>query len=368
MPADLPTLQRSPMPRQRLSSTERYGILDRVTASVCFDVRRPDHLAPHLGFLSDQLAEVSRRTRKHRAAEIGEPRLHRGIGESHIDLLVECVDDLGGRVPGCAEAAPRARLKAWQELAHGWEVRQRLPARRRRHRQWTQLVGPDLLYRQRRGAEQNLHLSAKQVGHHGSAATIRHMNQVDPGHHLEKLASNMAGASDAGRSQIDLARVRLGICSELGNCFGRNGWIYHHHYGLAGDACNRRDVAEEIEVESVVKCRVDRVRRGHQEKCVAVRWSTHDRFGADISAATRAVFYDELLAESPREPWSDEPRKKVGRAARGRGGDDADRPRRIGLRPSEARYSRERGSARGQMQKISAGKFHNVTFRQLTPL
>src|SRR5262245_7574932 len=29
MPADLPTLQRSPMPRQRLSSTGRYGILDR---------------------------------------------------------------------------------------------------------------------------------------------------------------------------------------------------------------------------------------------------------------------------------------------------------------------------------------------------
>src|SRR5215813_11480903 len=33
-------------------------------------------------------------------------------------------------------------------------------------------------------------------------------------------------------------------------------------------------------------------------------------------------------------------------------------PRRIGLRPSEARHRRQRGSARGQMQKISAGKFH----------
>jgi hypothetical protein len=74
---------------------------------VRLDVGGPDHLAPLFGFLSDQLAEVSRRTRKHRAAEIGEPRLHRGIGESRIDLLVECVDDLGGRVPGCAEAAPR---------------------------------------------------------------------------------------------------------------------------------------------------------------------------------------------------------------------------------------------------------------------
>jgi hypothetical protein len=38
----------------------------------------------------------------------------------------------------------------------------------------------------------------------------------------------------------------------------------------------------------------------------------------------------------------------------------AHRPRRIGLRPSNARDGRQRGSARCQMQKISAGKFHGV--------
>ena len=38
--------------------------------------------------------------------------------------------------------------------------------------------------------------------------------------------------------------------------------------------------------------------------------------------------------------------------------DDAHRPRRIGLRPRDARHGRQRGSARGQMQKISTGKFH----------
>src|SRR5262249_52406487 len=78
----------------------------------------------------------------------------------------------------------------------------------------------------------------------------------------------------------------------------------------------------------------------------------------DVGAATRAVFYDELLAEAPREPRSDEPRNNVGRAARGCGGDDAHRPRRIGLRPSKVRDCRERGSARGQMQEYSAGELH----------
>src|SRR6516164_661681 len=36
----------------------------------------------------------------------------------------------------------------------------------------------------------------------------------------------------------------------------------------------------------------------------------------------------------------------------------AHRPRRIGLRPREARDGRQHDSARSQMQKISAGKFH----------
>ena len=48
------------------------------------------------------------------------------------------------------------------------------------------------------------------------------------------------------------------------------------------------------------------------------------------------------------------------RAAGGNADDQAHRPRRIGLRPRDARHGRQRGSARCQMQKLSAGKFHWV--------
>ena len=42
---------------------------------------------------------------RHRhSAQVGKPRLHLGIGETGIDLLVELVDDLGGRVLGRADA------------------------------------------------------------------------------------------------------------------------------------------------------------------------------------------------------------------------------------------------------------------------
>src|SRR5262245_10357952 len=49
---------------------------------------------------------------------------------------------------------------------------------------------------------------------------------------------------------------------------------------------------------------------------------------------------------------------KVGGAARRKTYDPAYRPRRVGLRPRDPRQRQQRGSVHGQMQKISAGKFH----------
>src|SRR5215470_9642198 len=62
--------------------------LSGITVLIRFDADGLHHLAPLLGFLGDQLAEVSGRTRKHRAAEVIEPRFHVGIGEASVDLLV----------------------------------------------------------------------------------------------------------------------------------------------------------------------------------------------------------------------------------------------------------------------------------------
>ena len=162
----------------------------------------------------------------------------------------------------------------------------------------------------------------------------------------------------AGRRHVDLARIGLGVGDELGNGLGRNRWIDHHDNGNAADARDRRDVADEIEIELVVERRVDRVRRSDQEERIAVRRRAHDRLGGDIAASARPVLDDELLAEPLRQPLTDQARDDVGRAAGGEADDDAHRPRRIGLRPRDARHGRQRGSARGQMQKLSAGKFH----------
>src|SRR5262249_56619072 len=103
---------------------------------------------------------------------------------------------------------------------------------------------------------------------------------------------------------------------ELGNRFGRNRWMYYHDFGRASDASDRRDVADEIEIELVVERRIDRAGRTDQEERVAVCRRAHDRFGADVGAATRPVVDYELLAEPLRKPLADEARRDVVCAAR----------------------------------------------------
>src|SRR5215813_11712858 len=155
----------------------------------------------------------------------------------------------------------------------------------------------------------------------------------------------MAGSSDAGRPETDLARIGLGVRYELRDCFGWNRRIYHHDEREADDARDGGDVAEKNEIEFVVEGRVDRVRRTCDEEGIAVRRRPHDHLGSNIVAATRTVFDDELMAQPLREPGSDEPRDNVGRTAGTRGGNDAYWPRRISLRPREPRHRRQSDSA-----------------------
>jgi len=157
---------------------------------------------------------------------------------------------------------------------------------------------------------------------------------------------------------VDLARIGLGIGDELGNGFDRKRRIDHCDQRNAHETCDRHDVADEIEIELVVIGRIDGVGGGGQQQRVAVRRGTRDRLGRDVGRRARPVLDDELLTEPFRQPLSDNPGANVGAAAGGIADDDAHGPRRIGLRPSDARDRRQRGGASGQMQKSSAGKFH----------
>src|SRR5262245_50666670 len=110
-----------------ISRNGRLWNIDSGSASVRLDVEGPDDLAPLFGLVGDELAEVGGREREHVATQVGKPRFHIGVGQSHVDLLVELVDDLSRRVLGRTEAKHRARFVARHEIAHGRDVWQPLP-------------------------------------------------------------------------------------------------------------------------------------------------------------------------------------------------------------------------------------------------
>src|SRR5262245_1433311 len=88
---------------ERFEFLPRTGFMEYwigTAASVCFDVRRPDHLGPLLCFVGDEVAERAGTHRHRLAAELYQLRLDFQIGKRGIDLPVELVDDFGRRAFG----------------------------------------------------------------------------------------------------------------------------------------------------------------------------------------------------------------------------------------------------------------------------
>ena len=168
----------------------------------------------------------------------------------------------------------------------------------------------------------------------------------------------MRSGPNAGRSHADFARTRVGVGNELWNGLGRNRWIDLHDEWRADYARDRCDVADEIEVKFLIQRRVDRGRRGGKQERITIRRRTNDCLGANIGPRAGSVFNDERLPEPLGQQFPHYARDEVYVAPGCEGRNQTHWPRRIGLRPCDPRHGRERGSARGQMQKLSAGKFH----------
>ena len=115
----------------------------------------------------------------------------------------------------------------------------------------------------------------------------------------------MLRAPDTARRHVDLTRIGLGISDELGNGLRWERRVYHQDPWAAVDARDRRDVADEIEVELVVERRVVRVNRGNLEQRIAVWGRTDDCFGGRIAGGARPVLDDDWLTETLRQRLTD---------------------------------------------------------------
>ena len=95
---------------------------------------------------------------------------------------------------------------------------------------------------------------------------------------------------------------------------------------------------------------------------VAVGLRVGDALRAGDTAGAADVFDHDLLAQNSAHALRHEPAEHVLRSTGRKRDDHGHRPRWIGLRPSEAQHSRQRGSARGQREVIIVGGevFHDA--------
>src|SRR6266540_6519113 len=129
-------------------------------------------------------------------------------------------------------------------------------------------------------------------------------------------------------------------------------------------ARNRIQVLNRIIERPALEQRLVDVREGAAEQNgVTVRTGAGDRGGTQRTAAAADVF-DDYRSEQRFDllhPW---PGKEVERATRRKWNHEPDRPRRIGLCACNARDGRQSGNAGGQLQKLSAGKFHGASSKK----
>ena len=128
------------------------------------------------------------------------------------------------------------------------------------HRQRAERAGSNVFEGRGHDVETDLHSAGQQIGDRlPPAAAIWHVNDVDAGHHLEQLAREKKRAR-GWRTEVQLSRVGFGICDELRDRFDGERRSYRNQIRDADNARDRRNIADEIEIELVEKCRTDRVR------------------------------------------------------------------------------------------------------------
>ena len=113
--------------------------------SLRLDVGGADHLAPLLGVVRNEFAELGGRGCIGLQAQINEPGLELRASKRLIHELIEDRDDLRGRRRRRADPLPTARLVAWHKFADRWNVRQYLDAFGCRHSQGLQLTCLDMI-------------------------------------------------------------------------------------------------------------------------------------------------------------------------------------------------------------------------------
>ena len=160
------------------------------------------------------------------------------------------------------------------------------------------------------------------------------MQSVHPGHGLEQFGTQVGTTAIATRSVVVLAGRGLEHAHQVSHRLeGRvrlNDQGMRHGVGQV----DRREVADRVKGHLAVQVGVDGQAAGTQPQGVAVPGRFGNGVQTDVAAGSRLVVNHHGLAECDGQPLAQAARNHIGCAARNKGHDQLDGPRRPGLRPS----------------------------------
>src|SRR5262245_58989944 len=107
----------------------------------------------------------------------------------------------------------------------------------------------------------------------------------------------MGRGPNARRGHVDLSRIALGVGDKLGNRLWWCRGVYEYYERYSTEPRDWRDIANEIEIELVVKRCIDCACWCNREERITVRGRSDDHLSGDVSAATRPVLNYELRTE-----------------------------------------------------------------------
>ena len=175
-------------------------------------------------------------------------------------------------------------------------------------------------------AEVERDVARRNVAHCQPAALVGDMADIGAGAQLEQLGREMLGAAVARRGIEQLAGLRLGQCHQVGDRLGRMRRRDHQQLRHRGQQRDRGEVLRRPERHLGLDQRIDRMGEGAQQQGAAVGRGLGHNLVADHAGGAGLVLDDDGGAQCLLQGILDEPRRRVGAAARRIGHDDPDLP------------------------------------------
>ena len=170
----------------------------------------------------------------------------------------------------------------------------------------------------------------------------------------------MLDGAGAGGRESSYARLGPGMLDEFLDRLRGRGIRHDHHVREGGKARDGGQIGDRVIAEGWKDEGICCEEARRDEEGVTVGSRLHGCLRSDIAAGAAFVLDHHLLAPELGQPVGKHAGDRIGRSARGKRHHEAHVAARIGLCPGSKRYGRERGSARGQMQKLTPRKLHDV--------